>query len=300
MTLGRFAPAAMLFATGAAWGLTMPLIRVAVSTGHQPFGIVLWQKVIMAALLGALVRGMRLRGTFAVRHLPLFVMVAAFGAILPGYFSYLTAAELPAGVRSIILAIVPMFVLPMALALGFERPDARRAAGVGLGGAAIVAIALPGGGGVGPAFGVGVILLALISPVSYAVEANFLAWRGSEGLHPFQLLLGASLVGIVLTWPLAAATGQTIDLARAWGPADWAILAAGVLNALAYSGYVWLVGRAGSVFASQIAYLVTAFGVIWSMLLLGERYSGWVWLAFGLMLVGVALVQPRRIRAEAP
>ena len=48
--------------------------------------------------------------------------------------------------RSIIIAIVPMFVLPMALALGFERPDARRAAGVALGAAAIVAIALPGGG----------------------------------------------------------------------------------------------------------------------------------------------------------
>ena len=89
------------------------------------------------------------------------------------------------------------------------------------------------------------VLLALIAPLSYGIEANFLAWRGSEGLHPFQLLLGASLVGIALTWPLAAATGQTVDLGRAWGPAEWAILASGVLNALAYSGYVWLVGRAG-------------------------------------------------------
>ena len=67
----------------------------------------------------------------------------------------------------------------------------------------------------------------------------------------------------------------------------------GVLNALAYSGYIWLVGRAGSVFASQIAYLVTGFGVLWSMALLGERYSAWVWLAFALMLAGIALVQPR-------
>lgn len=288
----------MLFATGAAWGLTMPLIRVAVSTGHQPLGIVLWQKVIMAAMLGALSWGMGLRGAFHVRHLTLFAAVAVFGAILPGYFSYLTAADLPAGVRSIIIAIVPMFVLPMALALGFERPDARRAAGVALGAAAIVAIALPGGWAAGPAFGPAIVLLALIAPFSYGVEANLLAWRGSEGLHPFQLLLGASLVGIALTWPLAVATGQTVDLGRAWGPAEWAILGAGVLNALAYSGYVWLVGRAGSVFASQIAYLVTGFGVVWSMLLLGESYSGWVWAAFGLMLTGVALVQPRSTAAE--
>jgi len=284
----------MLFATGAAWGLTMPLIRVAVSTGHQPFGIVLWQKVIMAVLLGALVRAMGLGSGFALRHLPLYTVVAVFGAILPGYFSYLTAAELPAGVRSIIIAIVPMFVLPMALALGLERPDARRAAGVALGAAAIVAIMLPGGGAAGPAIAVGVVLLALISPLSYGVEANYLALRGPDGLHPFQLLLGASLVGIALTWPLAVATGQTVDLGARWGRPEWAILASGLLNALAYSGYVWLVGRAGSVFASQIAYLVTGFGVVWSMLLLGERYSGWVWAAFVLMLAGVALVRPRR------
>ena len=65
-----------------------------------------------------------------------------------------------------------------------------------------------------------------------------------------------------------------------------------MLNALAYSGYVWLIGRAGSVFASQIAYLVTGFGVVWSKLLLGESYSALVWSAFVLMLAGIALVQP--------
>jgi len=41
-----------------------------------------------------------------------------------------------------------------------------------------------------------------------------------------------------------------------------------------------------------VAYLVTGFGVIWAMLLLGERYSVWVWMAFALMLVGIALVKP--------
>ena len=55
----------------------------------------------------------------------------------------------------------------------------------------------------------------------------------------------------------------------------------------------WLVGRAGAVFGGQVAYLVTGFGVVWSMLLLGERYSGWVWAALALMLAGLALVQPR-------
>lgn len=295
----RRAPLAVLLACGAAWGLTLPLIRVAVSTGRQPLGVMLSQTIIMAAVCLALLAAMRQPLPSPRGRLGLFAGVAVFGAVLPGYFTFLTAAWMPAGVRSILIAVVPMFTLPMALALGFERPDARRAFGVLLGAAAIVLIAAPTPASASAsAFSLGVLLLALVSPVSYAVEANFLAWRGADGLHPFQLLLGASLAGAGLTWPLAEATGQMLDLAGPWGRAEAAILAAGVLNALAYAGYVWLVGAAGSVFASQIAYLVTAFGVGWSMLLLGETYPPTVWAAFAVMLAGVALVQPRP--AETP
>ena len=60
-----------------------------------------------------------------------------------------------------------------------------------------------------------------------------------------------------------------------------------------------MVARAGAVFAAQVAYLVTGFGILWAMLLLAERYSGWVWLALGLMFAGLFLVQPRA-RAVVP
>jgi drug/metabolite transporter (DMT)-like permease len=253
----------------------------------------------MAVVLGALLPAVRLPVPTVRPHLERFVAVAAFGAVLPGYFTFLTADELPAGVRSLIIAIVPMFVLPMALALGFEKPDVRRTLGVLLGAAAIALIAMPGAG-LPPAAGLGIILLALISPFSYGIEANYLAWRGSDGLHPFQLLFGASIVGTALTWPLAAATDQLVWPSDGWGRVEAAVVLSGVLNALAYAGYVWLVGQAGSLFASQVAYLVTCFGVLWSMALLGERYSAWIWAAFVLMLAGIALVQPSARRAKGP
>jgi drug/metabolite transporter (DMT)-like permease len=204
--VSRAVPVLMLVAAGAAWGLTLPLLRIAVSTGYQPLGLILWQKLIMAGLLAPLVAVLRLPAPRPSRHLGLFAAVAVFGAILPGYFTFLTAALLPAGVRSLIIAVVPMFVLPIALALGFERPDARRAFGVGLGAAAIALIAMPGADLPATA-SLGAIMLALISPLSYGIETNYLAWRGSDGLHPFQVLLGASIVGIALAAPLAAGAG---------------------------------------------------------------------------------------------
>lgn len=50
----------------------------------------------------------------------------------------------------------------------------------------------------------------------------------------------------------------------------------------------------GAVFASQAACAVTLSGVAWSILLLGERHSGWIWAALAAMIAGMALAQPRR------
>lgn len=74
---------------------------------------------------------------------------------------------------------------------------------------------------------------------------------------------------------------------------DAAIVMSSLIHGVVYTAYVWLIGRAGAVFAAQVSYLVTGFGVVWAMFLLGERYSIWVWAAFGVLFVGLLLVQPR-------
>ena len=72
------------------------------------------------------------------------------------------------------------------------------------------------------------------------------------------------------------------------GPAEWALIGSSALHALLYASFVWLAARAGSVFASQASYFTTASGIIWAMLLLGERFSPWVWAAAAIMLCGLA------------
>lgn len=108
-----------------------------------------------------------------------------------------------------------------------------------------------------------------------------------------MLLLGASILGTVLALPLAWFSGAWIDPRGVWGAAEWALIGTSVIHAFVYTGYVWLVGRTGATFAAQVSYLVTGFGVIWAMLILGESYSGMVWAALALMFAGLFLVQPR-------
>ncbi len=66
-----------------------------------------------------------------------------------------------------------------------------------------------------------------------------------------------------------------------------------------YVGYVWLARAAGAVFAAQVGYVVTIAGVCWAMVLLGERFSPLVCAATAILLVGLALVQPRARPATA-
>jgi len=281
-----------LLLMGATWGVTAVLMKFAVSTGYKPLGIMVWSSLIGMILSGVaiLAKGRRLLGGW--RHLGLYIGIALIGAVLPNYASYTAVAHLPAGIMSIIIALVPMFAMPIALALGFEKPSWLRLLGALCGLGAIILIAAPSSSLPSPDLAM-YVFIAMLAPLFYGGEGNFLIWHGARGLDPMQILFGASIFGLLLTLPLAVITGQIINPVIPWGVPELAIVATSIISWGTYVTYLWLVGKAGPVFASQVAYTVTGFGVIWSMLLLGERYSMWVWAAFALIILGIVLVQPR-------
>ncbi|WP_199178595.1 DMT family transporter [Acidimangrovimonas sediminis] len=285
-----FAPYALLVLLGAGWGMTQPLSKIAVSTGYHPLGLLFWQLVVASLVLGALVAVTGRRLPRGRRQWAMCLLIALIGSVLPNTFSYLSIRHLPAGVTSIVLSMVPMLAFPVALFLGNDRFSAARLAGLALGLLGVALIALPRSSlpGSGQALW---ILVALVAPTFYAFEGNIVARWGTAGLDPVQLLFGASLVGLVFALPAALLSGEFI--APRPGRAEAALVLLSAISALVYATYVWLIGRTGPVFAAQTSYLVTAFGVVWAMLMLGERYSGWVWTAFVVMLLGLALVRPR-------
>ena len=285
-------PMFALLIMGAGWGITSPLSKIAVSTGHQPLGLVFWQMVIGAVLLGAIVfvRGGRL--ALGRRQITLYLAIAFLGTILPNTASYRAAAHLPAGVMSIVIAMVPMFAFPIALALGQDRFSIARVVGLGLGLGGVALLVGPEASLPDRAM-VAFIPLALIAPFFYGLEGNFVGKFGTAGLDPIEVLFGASVFGAVLSLPLALGFGHWLNPLGGFGAPESALVLSSIVHALVYAGYVWLVGRAGAVFAAQVSYLVTIFGVGWAMLILDEAYSGYIWGALGLMLLGMFLVQPR-------
>ena len=292
MSRAALAPLLALLAIGAGWGLTQPLGKIAVSTGHAPLGLVFWQLAIGATLLGALaaLRGRRI--AVGRPRVALWTMIALLGTILPNSASYRAVAHLPSGIVSILLSMMPMLAFPMALALGTDRFSKARLGGLALGLLGVALIALPGAS-LPDAAMLAWIPVALIAPAFYALEGNLVARLGTAGLDPAETLLGACVIGAAIAAPLALVSGAFVDPRGPWGPAEWALLGSACIHFVVYLGYVWLVGRAGATFAAQVSYLVTGFGVLWAMALLGERYGWSVWAALAAMFAGLFLVQPR-------
>lgn len=283
---------AALVLIAAIWALTFPLTKIAVLGGYRNFGIIVWSSTITVVVLGGIVALRRLALPLHPAALLRYGFVAFFGTVFPSAASYTAAEHLPAGVITVCMSMIPLLSLPLAITMGLDRATPGRILGLALGLSGVLLITLPKASLPGSAQA-GYVLLALLAVLFYAMEAVGLGRLGRAGLGPIQLLLGASIVAAMVTLPIALITGTFIIPVLPVSKAEVAVVLSGLANTAAYVGFVWLIGRGGAVFASQVAYLVTGFGVLWSMILVGESYSIWIWSALAVIIAGLFLTQPR-------
>jgi drug/metabolite transporter (DMT)-like permease len=133
--------------------------------------MMVWQIAIAAVVLAAILR-LRGRGgrllPLGAADLRLYAAMAVLGMVLPQFTSYTAMAHLPAGVVSIVVSMVPLFTLPLALALGMERFRPSACWGW-LGAAAVVLLTAARASLPGTAMA-GFVLVAMLTPLCYALE----------------------------------------------------------------------------------------------------------------------------------
>ncbi|WP_296473486.1 DMT family transporter [Roseinatronobacter sp.] len=283
---------AVLVAIGALWGLGAPMVRFARLAGLGTFSVVLWQSAVGLVVLCFV---QVLRGRFDLPRDPasllLYAVVGLLGIVLPHLAGYWALGHIPAGVHALLTSLVPMFALALALGLRIERFRILRAFGLCLGAVAVALLVLPEQS-LPASVPVAFVFVSALAPLCYALESAFVAHMSRAQAGALQALLGGSVVALLVMVPVTLVAGQPV-LPQQFDAAILALILSGASGALAYAGYVALLRRAGSVFATQVAYLVTAWAMLWSVLILGERHSPWVWLALVLMFAGLFLVQPR-------
>ncbi len=288
----------ILLVMGMAWGLSFSLARVAASAGIHPFSITFWEAVGAGGTL-LLICLLRRRPIPLSRDLLLLYLVAgALGMVVPNAIFFYAAAHVPAGILSISLAVIPLITFVASAALRLERIALGRAAGVLLGIFAIVLLVGPQESLPDPAQ-LPWVLLCVGAAACYAgFNIMVSLWRpyGATGFTTTAALFTAAALLLV---PVMAATDSFVAPGWPWTEVEWALLGLGLINAVAFSLFVYLIETAGPVFTSQTSNLVTLFGVLWGIVIFGEQNSAWVWLSLATMMLALALVSPRRAAADA-
>ena len=196
-------PMATLLTLGVGWGLSSTLSKIAVSTGHHPFGILMWQTVVGAGVLGAILLARGRRFAFGPAQALTCLLISLAGSVLSGIAYYIAVTHLPVGIMVILISLIPMIAFPMALVLGIERFTPARLAGLALGLLGVALIALPDAS-LPEGTALVWIPVALVAPLLYAAEGVGIARWGTAGLGPIETLFGANAIGVALTVPLAA------------------------------------------------------------------------------------------------
>ena len=281
-----------LFGIGLGWGSTLMFSKIIVSDNHHPIGITLTSTALGALLIGIAMVATGRRLPLRPKDLIFYAICGLLGTALPNSVGYLAYRELPVGVVAIVMAVVPITTMLGAVLMRIERAEPMRLLGLMLGVSSVLLLVIPETS-LPSRDQVIWLILPIITSLSYTLENLYIAQAKRTDLDPMQILCGLFWAALAMLLPVTAASGTWMEIGT-FDLAEWSLVAMTFAHLGAYGGFVWLIGRAGPVFAAQVAYVVTLTGVFLGIVVLGEAHSVWVWLSLVAMLVGLSLVQPRK------
>jgi drug/metabolite transporter (DMT)-like permease len=279
----RRADIARLVALAAIWGGSFPFMRVAAPVLGPAWTAEL--RVLLGGLV--LLAWLRLAGVEVGlrRDWRAYFVVGGFGVAAPFGLYAFAAMHAPGGLLAVVNATAPIFGLVWGAAFREERVTLPRALGLALVLAGVVLIAQPGSGEY-PLLGWAVA--AALGACCFYGLVGVLIKRFARQVSPRAMAAGNQLAAAVLLVPLlplapplAAPSALVIANVLAL-----ALLASGVAFVL----YFRLIADVGAARALTVTYLIPVFGVVWSVLFLGETVSAPMLLGGVLVLLGTVFV----------
>ena len=283
----------ILVILGLGWGLSFTLGKIAITAGGTPIGLTFWQSLFSGLILLAYVFFRHGKIIIPkIMFLPI-VIITFLSVVIPNIIFYACIEHLDAGVLSISVSVIPLFTYLIAMGLRMDRFKIRRVLGLITGFCALLILILPENS-LPDKRDIPWVLLALNCALCYALENIYIDRLALQNFGPIRLVCAVSFVSAIITFLLSLLMDQFFILQPTNLYLFISTLGLGFISATANSIFIYLIGRAGSVFSSQVGYLVTFFGVVWGIIILGESHSVFVWLSLAMIMLGIFLVQPKQ------
>ncbi|MGB0921604.1 MAG: DMT family transporter [Alphaproteobacteria bacterium] len=280
---------ALLFGLAAIWGLSFPVLSIAVET--VPPSTTVAVRMVIGAITIWLI--MKLRGLSFPREIRLIVIPALVGIIgnaVPFTLISWGQAAVGASLAGILMAIMPLGTLILAHFFSEgERMNTRGLTGFGLGFAGIILLMGPSAlNGLGDDTLIRQVSI-LAGALCYAVSA--IIARRAAAIDPIVSTTIALISGALVMVPFSLIVDQPWT-AQPDLPALLSLLYLGVAaTALGNFVYFLIASRTGAGFLSLTNYLIPVLAVLFSIMMLAEMPSALSLAALGIILVGVWLSQ---------
>jgi len=282
----------VLLLLGVFWGLSFSLARMSTETGLHPLAINYWTCLISVVMLILYCLIGRQPLPLQKNFILLYIVCGILGSVIPGTLYFYAASHVSAGVLSITIATVPLATFVGAAIFKIEKASLLRVVGVLFGIGSIALLVLPETGMPDPSAALWVLIM-VVAATCYAIENLVIAARMPPNVNVFVVVTGMLIAATIMLTPILWITDTFAWMPWPLDRSGWAIVLMAGITATAYGGFYYLVVRAGPVFASQTAYVVTLAGVLWGMLIYGEVHSTWVWASLVVMIIALSLVKPR-------
>ncbi len=290
-------PLFMLVVSGIIWGLVFSLNRIAVSGGIPFIAYVFWMGVgasLLLFLLGLVTKSLP---KLQWPHIRAYLVLGTISFGLSYSVLAVVAPEVPSGVLSLGATLTPIFTYPAAALFKLDRFALLRTFGLVCGLAAVALIVVPKTSLPSPDM-VPWVLLGMVAPLLYVANAIIIALLKPPASGALPLACGTLTAGTLFMLVVTAATGEWWWFEGPMGDADWALVMAACVMALAFYMMIEIIRLAGPVYFTTVNFIVPLTGIGWGFLFFDESHSIWIWAALALMIVGVFLVnRPSKTRA---
>lgn len=260
----------MLTLLGFIWGSGYSLARYAMTHGVPALGYSFWQSFGPAVLLNLFCLASGQIKYFNRKNIIYFFICGLIGIAIPNTNLYFVAANLPVGQLAVLVNTVPLLIYPMAILSRQEKPDIIRFIALLLG---VVGIFIIIGSGFSLELKTHWQLIAMISPLTFAICAIYVAKKQPESLNSLQAASGMLLTSTLLLAPLVIQQNSFYSLALPWSLPQEVVILEILLSAAGYILFFMLIRHAGAVFYSLTNGVVAITGLFWGYLLFSEQLS---------------------------
>ncbi len=277
---------ALLLINGLFLGLTLPLGKIAAAAGVPApvwaFAISFGAGSVLGLML--FLRGGRIGTTREL--LSYFVIAAAVSYAIPNLLIFSVIPHLGAGYTGIMFTLSPVLTLALSVLLGVRRPTPMGMAGIAVGFAGALMVAVTRGEVGRPAEPLWVAL-GLMIPVSLAAGNIYRTKFWPKDAGPVELAAGSHLASALLLALFMLITGGlSLTALRAVPLLTLFQVAA---SSVMFLFFFRLQAVGGPVYLSQIGYVGAAVALISGVLFLGEHYGWMTWAGAAIISVGIAM-----------